>query len=321
MSGTVLVTGANGFVGRVVCRELQSAGWRVRRAVRSPERLAAQERSADISVVGDLSGATHWGAAVSGVDAVVHLAARVHQMHDTGPEALQSYLAVNTEATLGLATAARDYQVRRFVYLSTIKVNGETNEGRPFRADDAPDPKDPYGVSKLRAEEGLGRLGREGLEVAIIRPPLVYGPGVRANFQRLMKLSTLGVPLPLGSVTNRRSLVSVWNLASLVQRALEHPAAPGKVWLVSDGDDVSTADLVRNMADAAGRPARLVPVPVSALVLLGRLTGRRDEVLRLTESLQVDISETRSQLGWSPPLSMREGIRRTVDAFRGGQHG
>ena len=320
MSRRVLVTGANGFVGRIACSDLQAAGWRVRMAVRTPERLAPDGADAESCVIGDLSGATDWRPAVRGVDAIVHLAARVHQLRDTGPDAVEAYRAVNTDATLGLARAAVAEGVRRLVYVSTIKVNGETNPGRPFRGDDQPDPRDPYAISKLEAERGLAEIGRKGLEVVVIRPTLVYGPGVRANFQRLMRLAESGLPLPFGAVDNRRSLVSLWNLSSLILRTLDHPRAAGRAWLVSEDEDVSTADLIRLMAAAMGKPARLVRVPVVVLKALGRVVGRSDEVMRLTESLRVDISDTKGELGWAPPVPLAEGIHRTVTAYLGARH-
>jgi len=320
-SRSVLVTGANGFVGRIVCRDLQAAGWQVRMAVRGPDRVPRDVTGAESYLVGDLSGTTDWRQAVEGVDAVVHLAARVHQLRDSGPDALAAYRAVNTDATLALGRAALSSGVRRLVYISTIKVNGEANVGRPFRADDPPDPHDAYAVSKLEGERGLMELAASGLEVVVIRPTLVYGPGVRANFHRLMRLAGAGIPLPLGAVDNRRSLVSVWNLSSLVRRALESGQAPGRVWLVSDDQDISTADLIRLMAAAMGKPARLLPVPVGVLQALGRIAGRRDEVMRLTESLRVDISDTKSELGWVPPVSLAEGVRRTIEAERKAANG
>ena len=320
MSRRVLVTGANGFVGRIVCEDLRAAGWRVRMALRSPDRAVAAHSDSETCTVGDLSKNTNWRPAVTGVDAVVHLAARVHEMRSASPDVLQAYRTVNTDATLGLARAALEQGVRRLIYVSTIKVNGEASAGRPFRADDPPDPRDPYAISKFEAERGLADIASQGIEIAVVRPTLVYGPGVRANFERLMRLARSGIPLPFGAVDNRRSLVSVWNLSSVLLRLLEHSRAAGRTWLVSDDEDVSTAVLIRLMAATMGRRARLVPVPVGVLKAIGRMTGRSDEVSRLTDSLMVDIADTKSDLGWTPPVPLAEGIRRTTAAYLGGLH-
>ncbi|MGB1222496.1 MAG: NAD-dependent epimerase/dehydratase family protein, partial [Alcanivoracaceae bacterium] len=253
---------------------------------------------------------------LSGVDCVVHCAARVHQMNDQASDPLASFRRHNRDATLVLARAAADAGVRRFVFISSIKVNGEqTRPGQPFRADDRPAPEDPYGQSKAEAEEGLRAVAAEtGMEVVIIRPPLVYGPGVRANFAALMGLVARGLPLPFGRVDNRRSLVFLDNLVDLVLTCCDHPAAAGQVFLVSDDDDLSLARLVRELAAAMGRPARLLPVPVSVMSLVARLLGRADLVKRLFGSLQVEVGPTRERLGWTPPVTVSDAFRRTVRA-------
>lgn len=260
----------------------------------------------------DLSGSSiDWDPLLTGVDHIVYLAARVHVMNDTHPDPLAAYRAINRDAPLSLAEAAVRCGVRRFVYLSSIKVNGEASE-RPLTEEDAPQPTDPYGVSKWEAEQALLSLGRSsGLEVVVLRPPLVYGPGVKANFMALARAAGRGWPLPLGAVRNRRSLVYVENLADLIALTLEHPDAAQQVFLVSDGEDLSTAELTRRLAEAQGRMARLPAVPVSLMRLAGRLTGRGAVVDRLLGSLQVSSGKARRQLGWVAPFPVWQALART----------
>jgi UDP-glucose 4-epimerase len=309
----VLLTGATGFVGRTLTAMLAERGFHVRAAVRGGGAVACAIESID---VGSLGPDTAWNVALEGIDAVVHLAARAHVLHDTADNAGE-YFRVNAQGTQGLAQAAARAGVRRFVFLSSVKVNGEETTTKPFTATDIPAPLDPYGESKLRAEHELAEVARGSqMRVAIVRSPLVYGPGVRANFLRLLKLTQRGVPLPLGGVDNRRSLVSVWNLCDLLALLLESREDPCRTWMVSDGEDVSTAHLIRSMARAFARPARLVPVPLSLLRIAANLTGKSAELRRLCGSLQIDISATRSELGWNPPVSFEQGIDRTVSWFR-----
>ncbi|MCP1673982.1 nucleoside-diphosphate-sugar epimerase [Natronocella acetinitrilica] len=251
------------------------------------------------------------------VDVVVHCAARAHIMRDVAEEPLAEFRKVNAEGTISLAQQAAQAGVRRFVFLSSIKVNGEsTPVAEPFRPNDLPAPQDAYGQSKQEAEEGLGAIMRDkGMEVVIVRPPLVYGPGVKANFARLMRLVELGLPLPLASVDNRRSLVGLDNLVDMLIQCIHAPNVAGKTLLVSDGQDLSTPDLIRLIARAMNKKPRLLPVPPRALHLLGRMLGKQDEVERLCGSLCVDISETKRLLGWTPPHSPEEQIRRTVDHY------
>ncbi len=258
---------------------------------------------------------------LSRVDAIVHLAARVHVMNDTASDPLTEFRRVNVDGTLNLARQAAAAGVRRFVFVSSVKVNGEeTLPGKPFSAADAPAPVDPYGISKFEAERGLLQLASEtGLEVVIVRPPLVYGPGVKANFEKMVRWLAKGMPLPLGGVhANRRSLIGLDNLVDLLTVCLRHPAAAGHVFMASDGEDLSTTDLLRRLGKAMHRPARLVPVPPALLELGGRLLGREDVVRRLTGSLQVDIGKTRQVLGWEPPVAVDEGLQR-VCARTGGK--
>lgn len=294
----VLVTGATGFVGRAVCAYLLEEGWRVRAAVRN----SAAELPAGIEaqLAGDITQAS-WEQALQGASAVVHLAAAVHRggRHD---EAF--YDAVNCRATERLAEAAARAGVRRFVFMSSIKVNGEsTPPERPFRAADEPRPQDAYGRSKWCAERALRRVAQTSrLETAVIRPPLVYGAGVGANFWRLVRLVDARLPLPFGSIRNRRSFIYVGNLAALVGRCLEHPHAAGRTFLASDEEDLSTPELVRRIGAALGFSPRLFPFPL--FLLPGKLT----------DSLVVDSEETQAVLGWQPPYTVDEGLARTVAA-------
>ena len=264
--------------------------------------------------VGDIGADTNWSAAIAGVDCVIHCAARAHVMHETAGDALAAYRAVNVDGSRRLAEQAAAAGVRRLVYLSSIKVNGEqTALGAPFSFLDTPAPEDAYGISKWEAEQALWDVSAQtGLEVVVVRPPLVYGPGVKGNLARLLKLVRSGVPLPLGAVQNKRSLIGLDNLVDLLIRCVYHPAAAGQTFLVSDGEDLSTPDLLRHMAAAMGRSARLVPVPVPLLRLAGSALGKRAEIDRLVGSLQINSSHTRQVLGWTPPVSIQEGIRRMV---------
>lgn len=258
-----------------------------------------------------------WAAALVDVDVVIHCAARVHVMHDAARDPLSEFRRVNVNGTLALASQALAAGVRRFVFVSSIKVNGERNvQGRAFCADDAPAPVDPYGVSKLEAEQGLLRLaGETGLEVVVVRPPLVYGPGVKANFLRMLNWLQRGVPLPFGSLNNRRSFVAVDNLADLLIVCCRSGAAAGQVFLASDGDDLSTAELLRRLGKAIGRPARLVPVPATWLDAAFGLLGKQELAQRLCGSLRVDVEKTRQLLGWSPVIGVDEALARTASHY------
>ena len=302
----VLVSGANGFVGRALCGHLNAHGHVVVPAVRRVSGLAGE------AVVGDIDGATDWTAALSGCDAVAHLAARVHMMDESAQDVLALYRATNTQATLSLAQQAAKVGIKRLVFISSIKVNGEGSPD-PYRETDPPAPRDPYAISKWEAEQGLHDIAaRTGLEVVILRPPLVYGPGVKANFRRLMDAVRKGIPLPFGSIDNRRSLLYLGNLVDAIRVCIEHPAAANKTYLISDGEDVSTPDLVRRLARAMNRPARLLPVPPALLSAAGTLLGKRDQVARLLGSLTLDSSAIRRDLGWTPPYTLDDGLRMTV---------
>jgi nucleoside-diphosphate-sugar epimerase len=309
----VLVTGATGHVARALLHSLSGdGGWQLRAAVRAAPPLPVA--NCEYVEVGDLaSPAATVGGAAAGCDIVVHTAARVHVM-DEGPSDADLYRRTNVDATLRLAREAAQSGVRRFVFLSTVKVNGEsTAVGQAFAEDDVPLPQGAYAISKWEAERGLRDLcAGTGMEYVIIRPPLVYGPGVRANFQALASAVRRGMPLPVGAVRNLRSFVAMDNLVDFVRVCLQHAGAANQTFLVSDGHDLSTGELVRGMAAALGRPARVPSVPVWMLRTAGMLTGRQLTIQRLLENLQVDIGKARTQLGWNPPVTVEEGLRRAL---------
>ena len=271
-------------------------------------------------IVSGLGPATDWSTALEGVEAVVHLAARVHVMSDSAAAPLREYRHVNVDGSRALAEQAARLRVTRLVYLSSIKVNGEcTSSSTAFSEADRPQPTDPYGVSKAEAEAALFAVAEQtGLEVVVIRPPLVYGPGVKANFRSLAQWIRRGVPLPLGAiVSNRRSLIGVDNLVDLITTCILHPDARNEIFLASDGEDMSTAELARRMASAMGVVARLVPVPVALMKACASLLRARGSVDRLTDSLRIDSSKARNVLGWTPPVSVHEGLRRAVRQLSG----
>lgn len=311
MTQRILVSGANGFVGKAVCKQAMDYGICVRGATRTRVEVPSCIESFE---VGEINGSTAWTHVLRDVNVVVHLAARVHVMKDTEADPLTAFRIVNVDGTLNLARQAAAAGVKRFVFVSSVKVNGEcTSLGRAFTEADPPMPQDAYGQSKHEAEQGLLQLSRDvGLEVVIIRPPLVYGPGVKANYAALMRAVQRGWPLPLGSVHNQRSLVALSNLVDFIFTCISHPQAANQTFLVSDGQDLSTTELVRGMAQAAGLPARLLPVPVWFLQAVASLLGKGDAVQRLCGNLKVDASKARSLLGWVPPVSMEEGLRRAI---------
>lgn len=312
----VLVTGANGFVGRAVVERIErKEGWSPLAAVRRPH--GSQRPGVQGVTVGDIGPDTQWSDAVRGVEAVVHAAARVHVMHDRAADPLALFRKINVQGTERLGRQAAAAGVRRFVFISSIKVNGErTGIGTPFTEKSAPQPMDPYAVSKHEAEIALANIAQEtGMEVVIVRPPLVYGPGVKANFRSMMSWIKRGLPIPFGSIRNRRSFVAVDNLADLIVHALADPRAANQTFLASDGEDLSTSELIRRMAMALRRPARLLPVPPTLLMTSLTLIGKRGVADRLLGSLQVDSSKARSLLGWQPPLSVDAGLRLAADDY------
>ena len=307
-----MLTGASGFVGAALLQRLHGDGRDVVALVRT------LSRGLPVSVptvrVGEIAGTTDFAKALEGITTVVHLAARVHVMRDTVADPLAEFRAVNVEGTLNLAQQAVASGVQRFVFVSSIGVNGvQSAPGKAFSEADQPNPHNAYALSKWEAEQGLLRVADEtGMEVVIIRPPLVYGCGAPGNFGSLMRALQRGWPLPLGAIHNQRSLVALDNLVDLVVTCLTHPAAANQTFLVSDGEDVSTTELLRRMGAAMGRPARLIPVPARCLKLAAAMVGKPDVAQRLCGSLQVDIEKTRTLLGWRPPVSLDEGLKRAA---------
>ena len=312
----ILVTGATGFVGKALVQRLltEDKARHVAVAARRdgqqwPERVLPR-------VTGDLEPSTDWSVALAGVSTVVHCAARVHLMADTAVDPIAEFRRVNVLGTSNLARQAAAAGVRRFVFVSSIGVNGAATSHRPFTSEDQAQPHSPYAQSKYEAELGLKALTAEtGIEVVIIRPPLVYGPGAPGNFGSLMRWLKRGVPLPLGNIHNQRSLVGLDNLIDLIVTCLTHPAAANQTFLVSDGEDVSTKDLLRRMGQAMGHPARLIPVPTSWLRIAAAVVGKQDVAQRLCGSLQVDIEKARQLLGWSPPLTLDEGLKKAAEGY------
>ncbi|MET0027163.1 MAG: SDR family oxidoreductase [Candidatus Thiodiazotropha sp.] len=308
----LLVTGANGFVGRQLCPDLVTRGHEIRAALR---RVEPGGPVADQVAVGDIDGNTDWGAALEGVEAVIHLAGRAHVMQETTDDPLGLYRQVNVAGSRRLAQQAAAAGVRRLIYLSSIKVNGERTGERPFRETDTPAPEDAYGISKWEAEQALQDVAaKTGLELVILRPVLIYGPGVKGNLLRLSGLIRRGIPLPLKSVHNRRSLLGMGNLLDFLHLCLTHPAAAGEVFLVSDGIDLSTPQLIREMSEAMGLKPRLWPFPTILLSGLAGLLGRSAEVERLCGNLQVDIGKSARLLGWHPGIPVVDGLRAMLQA-------
>ncbi|MCG2758770.1 MAG: SDR family oxidoreductase [Desulfobacteraceae bacterium] len=367
----VLVTGANGFIGQALCKRMLADGYQVRGAKSREQRAESREGRAALPsgvegvLVGDIGPETDWSEALDGIEGIVHLAARVHVMHESAADPLAAFREVNVEGTKCLAIAAANAGVKRLVYISTVKVNGERTRysgqwsvvsgqgkngdqwsvvsgqektevtpvefpwGSPiqlgkevrgegelkefFSEKDIPEPRDPYGISKLEAEQVLRDVAADtGMEVVVLRPPIVYGPWVKGNFLRLLKLINKGIPLPLASIKNRRSLIYIGNLVDAIVNCMTNPNAAGKTYLVSDGDDVSTPELIRRIAYSMGRPPRLYFFPTKFIQLAARLSGKSAIVDRLVSSLSVNISKIKHDLNWNPPYTMDEGIRETV---------
>jgi nucleoside-diphosphate-sugar epimerase len=317
MQQTIFLTGATGFVGEAILNRLHNEKKHpVVAVVRGESRLQVQ--SIPTVRIDNFDGTTRWEGSLANSNVIIHSAARVHVMNDAEADPLAAFRAVNVEGTLNLARQAAASGVRRFIFISSIKVNGEgTVPGTAYTADDVPAPVDPYGISKMEAEQELRKLAAEtAMEVVIIRPVLVYGPGVKANFLNMMRWLDKGIPLPFGAIYNTRSLVALDNLVDLVLTCIDHPAAANQTFLVSDGDDLSTTALLTKMAKALNKPARLIPVPSWVLQGGAALLGKKGLSQRLCGSLQVDITKTRTLLGWSPPLSVDEALAITALHFR-----
>ncbi|CAK2563328.1 UDP-glucose 4-epimerase [Vibrio crassostreae] len=308
----VLVTGSTGFVGSRVVELAEEFDWEVVSVLRN-----ATQAKANCFLVSSIGASTDWSGALEGVDCVVHCAARVHQMKETEQDALIAYRDTNTLGTLNLAKQAAEVGVKRFVFVSSIKVNGEfTEPDSPFLPNLDNIPRDPYGLSKYEAEVELAKLSKDtGLEVVIIRPPLVYGPGVKANFLSMMRLIEKGIPLPFGAIHNKRSLVYLDNLSSLILTCCDHPSAPGYTFLASDDHDVSTTQLMRTIALSMGKSPRLAPIPMSWIQLAAAVLNKKHIAQRVCGSLQVEIRTTKEILGWKPPVNFEQGIKRTVEAY------
>lgn len=309
----ILVTGSSGFVGSKVMEQASRIGWECI----GQRRTLNRTNHSQSDFVTSLEANTDWRVALNGVDCVVHCAARVHQMQDSAQDALTLYRDVNTAGTLNLARQAVEAGVKRFIFISSIKVNGEYSKpDQPFLPETSFIPDDPYGLSKYEAEQGLKKLADEtGLEVVIIRPPLVYGEGVKANFLSMIQWVEKGIPLPLGLIHNKRSLVYLGNLVDLIMNCCTHTNAPGNTFLVSDDLDVSTTEILKTIANSLAVPSRLLPIPERVLKTLFIITGKKSMAQRLCCDLHVDISETKRTLNWSPPYTFQQGIQKTVSAY------
>ena len=310
----LLITGVTGFVGQALIDKLYSDGYSVVAAVRRESTVLGLD--VDSIKVGNISEQTDWQPALNEIDVVIHCAARAHIMNDTVADPLAEFRKVNTAATLNLARQAAEAAVRRFVFISSIKVNGELTEGVRFSSEDTFIPTDPYGLSKYEAEQGLLALAKEtGVEVVIIRPTLVYGTGVKGNFASLLKWMKRGVPLPLGAIHNQRSLVALDNLVDFIIHCINHPKAANEIFLISDGEDVSTTELLQKVAKVFDKRALLLPIPVSWMTLAAQLLGKADVANRLFGSLQVDSSKAHELLGWKPVITMDEQLGKIADAY------
>ena len=308
----IFITGATGFIGQALCKRMLTEGWQIRGSVRSSSQLNNLPVGVDAFQIELIEPDTHWKKALEGVDTVVHLSARVNLMNEYSKDSLALYRQVNVAGTERLSRAAAASGCRRFIFMSSVKVNGE-ERAQPYTERDIPKPLDPYGISKWEAEQVLHEIAEAtGLEVVILRPALVYGPGVKANLLRLLKVVDRGIPLPFANVNNRRSLIYLENLLDVIVTCINHPKAAGQTFLVSDGKDLSTPELIRLMAEAMGRKVRLFSFPPGMLKTMGKITGRSAEIDRLIGSLCVDSSKIRTMLGWKPPYVMAQGLKETA---------
>ncbi len=316
----MLITGANGFVGQALCSAFLEDGYLVRGAVRRSGAIFNQQISQ--ITVGEINTQTDWSAGLDGVDVVIHLAARVHVMNETSSNPLDEFRRANVLGTENLARSAAARGVKRLVFVSSIKVNGEeTMAGHSYTELDAPSPQDPYAISKWQAEQMLHRVAKEtGLEVVIVRPPLIYGAGVKGNFAQMLNVLDKGIPLPLASVSNLRSLVYIDNFVDALLQCAVLSQAAGQTYLVADGNDIATPDLLRQLGAAMGRQARLLPCPTVLLKVAGHMLGRSEQMGRLVGSLQVDSSKIRRELSWLPPFTVQQGLKMTAEWYRGRTH-
>lgn len=313
----IAITGSSGFVGQAVSNALSAYNIKVRALVRSVNPSGSTSSNFGVSCIKGSDAETSWLNQLMDIDCIIHCAAVTHVMVKTKAEALAIYRAINVESTRRLAEQAAQSGVKRLIFLSSVKVNGEqTSKERVFTYSDIAKPEDPYGISKWEAEQALLKVSaKTGLEVVIIRPPLVYGPSVKGNFLSILQWLARGIPLPLGAVHNQRSLVGINNLVDLIVTCIDHPAATHYPLLVSDGRDMSTTELLRKLGIALSKPARLLPLSASIVEVSARLIGKRAAATRLLGNLQVDISKTKDVLDWSPPVSVDEGLRETADWY------
>lgn len=313
----VVVTGAAGFVGRYLCLALKKSGFQVLACILAPGQKGVLPEGVEVFITGDIDGSTDWHNILRKGDVLVHLAARVHVMCETAADPLEAFRRVNVAGTVNLARQAVAAGAKRFVFMSTIGVNGNNSEERAYVENDSPQPHNSYSVSKHEAEEELRRISSEtDLEVVMIRAPLVYGPEAPGNFSSLIKTVGKGLPLPLASIRNRKSFLYVGNLVDALILCCNHPAAAGNTYLVSDGEDVSTPELIRRIADALGRPVHLFSLPPALMRLAGGVIGRTAAVNQLLGSLAVDDSKIRKELGWKPPFTMAEGLKETGEWYK-----
>ncbi|MBC2775036.1 NAD-dependent epimerase/dehydratase family protein [Rhizobium sp. AQ_MP] len=301
-----MVTGSTGFVGSNMVQTLRSNAMNVR--------AISREKRPDTEAINSYGADTDWSQQLKGVDCIIHLAARVHVMHETASDPIAAFREANYHATLNLARQAALSGLRRFIFVSTIKVNGErTDKGQPFTSASTPNPQDPYAISKYDAERDLFELGRStGMEITVVRPPLVYGPGVGGNFRLLMQWAKSGLPSVFSTIKNKRSMIFIENLTDLLRVVIHHPNAANRLFLASDNETMSTHEILNHLITACGRTPRTLPIPLAALRLAGKIVKREQQVLRLTESLEVDISETKHLLGWEPPVRTSDGLRMAV---------
>jgi nucleoside-diphosphate-sugar epimerase len=311
-----LITGVNGFIGRALCERLQVDGWNVRGTVRSAKEAGILPAGIDVVQTDIISPDADWSKALARVDTVVHLAARVHILRDNAKDPIADFRRMNTEGTARLAEQAANAGVRRFIFLSSIGVNGSTTRDRSFTENDMPDPDTPYAVSKFEAEQFLQTIsGQSQMEIVIIRSPLVYGPGNKGNFLRLLSIVARGLPLPFASVCNQRSLIYVGNLTDAIVTCIDSPKAAGQTYLVSDKEVVSTPELIRRITDVLGKHSGCFPFPPALIRLAAKSAGKTEMIVKILDSLLIDTSKIQQELGWIPPYTLEVGLKQTVDWY------
>jgi nucleoside-diphosphate-sugar epimerase len=307
-----LITGANGFIGKVLIKRLSQDGHLVSALVRKKIEVPY---SNETFLIPSINAKTNWTELLKDRDVVIHLLARVHIMDDKASDPLMEFRNINVDVTIALAKEAARQGIKRFVFLSSVKVNGESTSDHPFSETNLVHPQDAYAISKWEAEEALRQISKEtGMEIVIIRSPLVYGPNVKANFLKMMQYVKQGIPLPLGSIQNKRSLIGIDNLVDFITTTISHPKAANQTFLISDDEDISTTNLLRRIGECMEKPARLIPISPKILSFLFKIIGRQDFGDRLLGSLEIDITKAKKLLAWSPPLTLNEGLRATVNS-------